>query len=213
MFVARDFLIRSTRNQRDVALMQLSRSRWCRLPATSHHGILILSALWSGDFHWEPIMKSLLIADFVTQFAAMACANKLMSCGLEREHVVVQVNGNVGKSASGASTSTNVISNVSGRNHQGKDDSSRSGYSDHLPHPAQFGEAQVTVALDDGLSTDDVRFILEIAGAQSIRCVDKEFVHEDSRVWPAGRQGSSTDVRRAILAARAGESLPLPWSK
>jgi hypothetical protein len=158
-------------------------------------------------------MKSLLVADFTTQFAAMACANKLMSCGLEREHVVVQVNGSVGKSASGASTSTSVIPNVADQNRRGSDDSSRSGYSDHLPQPAQFGEAQVTVALDDGLSTDDVRFILELAGAQSIRCVDEEFVPEDSRVWPTGRQGSSTDVKRAILASRAGESLPSSLSK
>lgn len=158
-------------------------------------------------------MKSLLIADFTTQFAAMACANKLMSCGLEREHVVVQVNGGVGKPAAGASTSPSAISNACGQNHRENDEPSRSDYPNHLPHPAQFGEAQVTVALDDGLSTDDVRFIMELAGAQSIRSVDEEFVREESRVWPAGRKGSSTDVRRAILASRAGESLPPPWTK
>lgn len=159
-------------------------------------------------------MSPQLVADFTTQFAAMACVNKLLSCGLGREHVVVQVNGSVGKSAASASTSTSVISDVGDQSHRESDASSESAsYPSHLPHPAQFGQAQVTVELDDGLSADDVRFILELAGAQSIRRVDKNFVREDPRVWPSAPKGSGSDVRRAIAASRAGESMRSPWPK
>jgi hypothetical protein len=34
-------------------------TRWYWLPATNHHKILILPALWFSDFHWKPIMSSL----------------------------------------------------------------------------------------------------------------------------------------------------------
>ncbi|HEV2679536.1 MAG TPA: hypothetical protein VGV14_03475 [Rhodanobacter sp.] len=159
-------------------------------------------------------MSPQLVADFTTQFAAMAAANKLLSCGLGREHVVVQVNGSVGKSAAGASASTSVVSNVGAKNHRESDAASEAAsYPSHLPRPAQFGQAQVSVALEDGLSADDVRFILELAGAQSIRCVDEKFVREDPRVWPSDPQGNSDDVQRAIEVSRAGESMRSPWPK
>jgi len=152
-------------------------------------------------------MNPQLIADFTTQFAAMAAVNKLLSCGLGREHVVVQVNGSVGMSAASATTSTNVISKVSDPGQRETEEPPHPHYPSHLPYPAQFGQAQVTVELNDGLSADDIRFILELAGAQSIRRVDEKFVREDPKVWPAGRQGSGTDVKRAIEASRGGESM------
>jgi hypothetical protein len=183
------------------------------LPATRHHAMLILSVLWFGTIHQESAMSPQLVTEFTTQFAAMAAVDKLLSYGLGREHVVVQVNGSVGKSAAGATTSTTVISHVGAHDHRENGEPSVSSYPDDLPHPAQFGQAQVTVELEGGLSPDDVRFILELAGAQSIRRVDEKFVREDPRVWPVGRHGNSTDVERAVEASRGGESMRSPWRK
>jgi hypothetical protein len=114
-------------------------------------------------------MSPQLIAEFTTQFAAMAAVNKLLSCGLEREHIAVQAYGCVGKSAAGASTSTSVISNMNDQG--GREDVKPSNlrYPSHLPQPAQFGQAQVTVELNYGLSEEDVRFILELSGAQLLK--------------------------------------------
>lgn len=159
-------------------------------------------------------MSPQLVADFTTQFAAMAAVNKLLSCGLGREYVVVQVNGSVGRAAAGASTTTSVISDVDGQSPRevGRP-SETAGYPSPIPRPALFGQAQVTVALDDGLSADDVRLILELAGAHAIRRVDEKFVREDPRVWPCDAHGNSHDVERAIVASRAGESMRSPWPK
>jgi hypothetical protein len=153
-------------------------------------------------------MSSQLVADFTTQFAAMAAVNKLLSCGLGREHVAVLAFGSVGKLAARASTSTSVIPNANNQDRQGDDRPSDLCYPSHLPQPAQFGHAQVTVELNDGLSADDIRFILELTGAQSIRSIDQEFLREDPEIWPTGRQGNGDDVTRAIEASRAGESMP-----
>ena len=153
-------------------------------------------------------MSHQLVADFTTQFAAMAAINKLLSCGLGREHVAVMAYGSVGKSVASASTSTSVIPNANDQDHQRDDQPSELRYPSPLPQPAQFGHAQVTVELSDGMSADDVRFILKLTGAQSIRSVDQEFLREDPEIWPTGRQGDCTDVKRAIEASRAGESLP-----
>ena len=153
-------------------------------------------------------MSTQLIADFTTQFAAMAAVNKLLSCGLGREHVAVRVNGSVGRAAAGASTTTTVISDVDGQSPREDGKSAPTpGYPVPVPRPAQFGQAQVTVALDEGLSADDVRFILELAGAQAVHQVDETFVSEDARVWPCDDRASEQDVERAIAASRAGESL------
>ncbi|MBB6186122.1 hypothetical protein [Rhodanobacter sp. MP7CTX1] len=155
-------------------------------------------------------MSSQLVADFTTQFAAMAAANKLLSCGLGREHVAVMVYGSVGKSAANASTSTSVIPHVSDQDLEVNDPPSELHYPSNIPEPAQFGYTQVTVELNHELSADDVRFILELAGPQSIRSVDEEFGREGPEVWSAGHYGNCTDVRRTIEASRAGESMPSP---
>jgi len=157
-------------------------------------------------------MSHQLVADFTTQFAAMAAASRLLSCGLGRDHVVVQVNGSVGRAAAGASTTTSVIPDLADQS-QSLRESETATRPGPLPRPAQFGQARVTVALDDGLSAEDVRFILELAGAQSIRRIDEKFVSEDPRVWPSDPQGNSDEVRRAIEASRAGISLGSLWPK
>ena len=159
-------------------------------------------------------MSPQLVADFTTQFAAMAAVNKLLSCGLGRENVVVRVYGSVGTAAASASSSTNVISNVSNQGHQGHNEPSESRHPpSHLSQPTRFGEAQVSVESNEGISEDDIRFILELTGAQSIRSVDENFVREDPKFWPDGPRGNSTDVKRAIEASRGGESMPLLWPK
>lgn len=161
-------------------------------------------------------MSPQLVADFTTQFEAMAAENRLLSCGLGREHVVVKVNGSVGRAAAGGSTTTSVIPDVADQSESLREDdrpSDTEKYPSPLPRPAQFGQAQVSVALDDALSAEDIRSILEVAGAQSIRRVDETFVREDPRVWPADPQGNIDDVRRAIEASRTGESSRLPRPK
>jgi hypothetical protein len=158
-------------------------------------------------------MSPQLIAEFTTQFAAMAAVNKLLSCGLEREHVAVQAYGCVGKSAAGASTSTSVISNMNDQGGREDDKPSNLRYPSPPPQPAQFGQAQVTVELNYGLSEEDVRFILELSGAQSLRSVDEKFVREDPKVWPVGPRGNCTDVKRAIDASLGGELARAPWPK
>jgi hypothetical protein len=159
-------------------------------------------------------MSPQLVADFTTQFAAMAAVNKLLSCGLGREHVVIKVNGSVGRAAAGASTTTSDISDGADQSLRKEGAPSEpASYPSALPRPAQFGQDQVTVALDDGLSAEDVRFILKLAGAQSIRRVDEEFVREDPRIWPSAARGNSLDVERAIMASRAGESMRSRWPK
>ncbi|MBW4049562.1 MAG: hypothetical protein HIU89_17085 [Proteobacteria bacterium] len=161
-------------------------------------------------------MSPQLVADFTTQFEAMAAANRLMSCGLGREHVVVKVNRSLGRAAAGASTTTSVIPDVADQSESLRGDdrpSEKANYPSPLPSPAQFGQAQVSVALDDVLSAQDIRSILEVAGAQSIRRVDETFVREDPRVWPADAQGNRDEVQRAIEASRAGESMRSPSPK
>jgi hypothetical protein len=152
-------------------------------------------------------MPTLIVAHFDNQFAACAAVDKLLSRGIRREHLVLDVDESVGNSAASASAPTSVLSNVS---HHGASAGHRHvelRSPSHATEPSRFGHAVLTMELDDEMPADDVRHLLSASGAVSLQALDQPLPPENPMMWPAHGSGSPIDVERAICAARGHGSL------
>ncbi|WP_266171181.1 hypothetical protein [Dyella subtropica] len=152
-------------------------------------------------------MPNLIVAKFDTQFAAASAEGKLLSRGMQRAHVTTCVDESVGNSAASSSAPTSVVSSISHQGHREHQKVSELRSPSSLPGPAQMGHAVVTVELDDEMSADDVRHLLELVGARSIELLDMKAPTENPLLCPEHGTSASVDVERAICATRGSESL------
>ena len=153
-------------------------------------------------------MIDLILADFETQFDASAAAERLISYGLQREQVVLQVDESVGRSAASASAPTTEVSAVSHTGKQDHDDKATLRAPTHTRDPAQVGHATIAVELHGELTVQDAQNVLADAGACSIRLAHREIkVHERAAIWPTQGNASHKQVKQAVDAARGGAAL------
>ncbi|WP_243048197.1 hypothetical protein [Dyella sp. RRB7] len=152
-------------------------------------------------------MSSIIVARFDNQFAAASASDKLLSRGMQRSHVVSYINESVGNSAASSSVPTSIISRV-GKPGQGeKKQPSELRSPSHLPAPATMGHAVLAVDPGDEMAADDVRHVLELAGATSIDMLDMEAPVENPSMWPEQVTGLPIDVARAIRASKGSGAL------
>ncbi|WP_445147027.1 hypothetical protein [Dyella sp. Tek66A03] len=152
-------------------------------------------------------MPNLIVAKFDSQFAAASVVDKLLSRGLQRAHVVTCVDESVGNSAASASAPTSVVSRISHQGHRENQKLLELRSPSSLPGPAQMGRAVVTVELDDEMTADEVRHLIEHVGATSIELLNMQAPIESQLMWPDHGTSSSVDVERAICATRGSEPL------
>jgi hypothetical protein len=150
-------------------------------------------------------MPKLIVAKFDNQFAAASVSDKLLSLGMQRSRIVSYVDESVGNSAASSSVPTSIISRVGDPGHRDKASALRS--PSQLLAPAMMGHTVLTVDPDDGVTADDVRHVMEQAGAISIDMLDREAPIENPSMWPEHATGRPIDVERAIRASRGGEAL------
>jgi hypothetical protein len=151
-------------------------------------------------------MSRLIVGKFDNQFAAASASAKLLSRGLQHSHIVSYADESVGNSAASSSVPTSIISRLgeAGEHHH-KSSELRS--PSQLPAPAMMGHTVLTVDPADDVSADEVRHVMELAGATSVEALEMEPPIENPSMWPEHATGYAVDVERAIRAAKGGEAL------
>lgn len=158
-------------------------------------------------------MPQLIIARFNDQFAANAAVDKLLSQGLTRAQVVLQVDSSVGPSSASSGAPTTVISPVD--NHGQRDDGE-----DHRDEktavrqplqsvgPENLGHARVMVMPREPADTAPLSQLLKDAGAHSVTQREGVLPATNPRMWPQPDTASADFVQLAINASRGGATLP-----
>jgi hypothetical protein len=153
-------------------------------------------------------MSEIIIATFTNQFMAAAARSKLLSYGMRPDCAQIRCEESVGGSAASSSNATSVVSRVS-------DQGTQSGHHHELRAPAttaapqDLARAELVLDLRDNASEDEVRRVLELAGAVGIQKSNESFVHENPAFLPELGLAKKVDVDRAIDASRLGASLTL----
>ncbi len=70
-----------------------------------------------------------------------------------------------------------------------------------------MGHTVLTVDPADDVSADEVRHVMELAGATSVEALEMEPPIENPSMWPEHATGYAVDVERAIRAAKGGVAL------
>ena len=152
-------------------------------------------------------MSRLIVGKFDNQFAAASVSAKLLSRGMQHSHIVSYADESVGNSAASSSVPTSIISRLSEPGDQKHHKPSELRSPSHLPAPAMMGHTILTVDPADEISADEVRHVMELAGATSIEMLDMDAPIENPSMWPEHATGYLIDVERAIRASKGGEAL------
>ena len=152
-------------------------------------------------------MSNLIVASFSNQFAGSSAVEKLLSCGVKREHIAISTDESVGNSEASSSTPTSILSWIGhfGMRVGQKPFELRSPA--NQTDPVQFGHMMVAVQVETEATVADIHHLLSASGAVTVEYLEQELPKEDPHMWPEHERGSLIDVRRAIDACRGGELL------
>lgn len=152
-------------------------------------------------------MSQLIVGKFDTQFAAASVSAKLLSRGMPSSHIVSYAHESVGNSAASSSVPTSILSRVGEPDDHEHHKTSELRSPSQLPAPAMMGHTVLTIDPAEDISAEDVRHVMELAGATSVETLDMEPPIENPSMWPQHATGFAIDVERAIRASRGGEAL------